>query len=358
VGNLNRWIGSRLVKDKAKHGDLVAMRFHAETFPVDDILEVNDTLRIHEEMPYEELVKQVTQSTAHIPAANELLKSGQPVCKLTLTPRGDKGGFALVFSMSHAIGDGFTYYAILNMLSTTAEAYAMNATRNESLRDGLPAQVGEEEYKNMVNPGICAICKYIGAAMTGKNAKPICHFIDKDKLKEVKEACLKEPDAAPFVSANDIITTGFARSVKAMQITMAMDFRGRLPGLTKEHAGCYHLGIIFNDATCESANNVRNVLNGPAPYSRASKPGCCMSGNWFPIISNWSSMSKGDLVISNCTQILHLPYVTAEPIDMCVVFKARPGEIAIMCFLQNATTEELQKELPLGPVVSEKMFGK
>ena len=67
-------------------------------------------------------------------------------------------------------------------------------------------------------------------------------------------------------------------------------------------------------------------------------------------------MSKGDLVIPGCEQTLHLPYVMAEPIDCCVVFKARPGKVAVMMFVQNGTIDDLRRELPLGEVVSADIF--
>lgn len=359
VARVNPWIGSKLVKDPKQHGKLLAMRYSKDSPPIDEMFEIDTELQIHEELPYIDLVAKVSASKAHLPNGNTLLKTGQNICKLTLAPKTDSSGFAVIFSMSHSVGDGFTYYSILNMLSSNVEPSAMDPVRNESLRKGLPAQVGEKEYKFMVSPGVCAICHYIGVAIKAKKNPPQCFYLDKEKLKMAKEIASAEPGAAPFVSTNDIVTSGFARATKSKMITMAMDFRGRLEGLTTKHAGNYHLGLLFGPDGFATANSIRNALNSPPPLSRAVLPGCCMTGNWSATISNWSSMSKGNLDIPDCTQTLHLPYVDPKEAmaDTCVVFKARPGEVAALFFLQNTTVDDLKKELPLGDLVSTGMFG-
>ena len=201
----------------------------------------------------------------------------------------------------------------------------------------------------MLSPSMCTICKYIGAAITTKSKPPVVRLIDKVKLAKMKDDTAKEEGCAAYVSTNDIITAGFARAVKAKEITMAMDFRGRVPGLTVKHAGCYHFGVVFDAETCESPNRIRNALNGPAPYSRGAVPKFCSGGNEFAVISNWSGMSrKNGLTIKNCALVLHMPFSDIEPIDTCVVFAARPEEVAVMMFLQHGTPESAMKELPLG----------
>ena len=347
VAKLNPWIGSHLVKQPP----MVAMRYDEEMFPVDDVFEINMNMKLREDMPYNEMTK--AGSSVGVDTGNALIKSGKPIFKITICPRGENGGgFAVVVSMSHAVADGYTYYAILNMLSCDAELYAMEVKRDDSLRDSLPEQVGKEAYASMISPGFCTICKYIGQALTAKSDPPVVRLIDKVKLAEMKVKAQKEEGAAAFISTNDIITAGFARAVKASEITMAMDFRGRAPGLTKKHAGCYHMGIVFNAETCESPNHIRNALNGEAPYSRPAVKKCCGGGNEFAIVSNWSSMSsKTGLTIKGCSLVLHMPFSTVEPIDTCVVFTAKPGEVGVMCFLQCGTPESLMRELPLGEAI-------
>ncbi len=341
VGKMNPWIGSHLIKQE----QLVAMRYNIDEFPLDEIFFVNKDLVMHENMPYNEMKR--ASSAAEVATGVSLLKSLKPVMKVTICAR-EGGGFCVLASMSHTVADGYTYYAILNMLSSDAELYPLVAERDDSLRDSIPEQVGKETYAAMMSPGVCTICSYIGMALTARGDPPVVRLIDKVKLEKLKREYTEEAGAPEFVSTNDIITAGFARAVKASQITMAMDFRGRAPGLTKKHAGGYQMGILFDRETCESPNRIRHALNGPAPYSRPPALKCCGRGNEFPIITNWSSMaSKEGLIIPGANLVLHMPFSEVEPIDTCVIFAAKPGEIGVMLFLQYGTKDSVLKELPL-----------
>jgi hypothetical protein len=51
--------------------------------------------------------------------------------------------------------------------------------------------------------------------------------------------------AVPFVSTNDIISSAFMKGVGAPMGAMAANFRDRLDGLTKDHAGNYEALVFF-----------------------------------------------------------------------------------------------------------------
>jgi hypothetical protein len=358
VAQLNPWIGAKLVKDPKKHGKLLALHYDKENPPIDDMFQVNNDLKLTPDVPYEDLVKAVSSSTACVPNGGGLIKEGTPVSKLTVAPNGD-GSFAVIFSMSHTVGDGHTYYTILSQLSSGAEPFAMEVNRMEKAHEAIPSVTGEKEYKFMMNPPFCMLCHYMGIYFKYKKKPPACFILDTDKLKAAKESAKAESGAPPYVTTNDIVTSGFARAVKAKMITVAANFRGRAEGLTDKHAGNYFGGLMYGTEGAATPNRIRTALNGPAPLSRCELPGCCISGNWSAMISNWSSMSKGDLLIPDCTQTLHLPYLNIKEMmeDSCIVFKARPGQVAVMLFLQNCTVDDVKRELPLGEPVSAKMFG-
>jgi hypothetical protein len=361
VAKANPWIGSTIVKDKKKHGKLLAIRYSISDPPIDDIFEVNNDLDINENMPYGELQeKMIAAKTVCLPTGAGLIKSGKPVCKLTVAPRKDKSGFAVIFSMSHTVGDGHTHYAILNMLSSTATVKEMQVVRKEEFSmEGVGSKItGEKEFKFMMNPGVCMMCYYIGIMMR-KKVNPECYLIDAEKLKVLKESAKSETGAAPYVSTNDIITSGFGRATKAQMLTMPVNIRGKEENCSKDLAGNYWTGLMFGADALSSPNSIRHCLNGQAPHSRVTLPSCCIKGNWSSMITNWSSMSDGSLDIPDCTQTLHLPYLNTKEMleDGCVVFKARPNQIAVMLFLHSVSIEDVKKELPLGEKVSQNMFG-
>ena len=360
VTKANPWIGSKIVKDKARHGKLLAMRYSKSSPPMDDMFEVNNELDIHENMAYTEMQEKIIAAqTVCLPNGGGLIKSGKPVCKLTVAPKKDGTGFAVIFCMSHTVGDGHTYYSILNMLSNTTEITEMDIVRKEEFSmEGVGAKMtGEKEFKFMMNPGLCMMCYYMGIMMR-KKIEPQCYLIDMEKLNILKENAKKETGAEEYVSTNDIITSGFGRATKAQMLTMPINIRGKEEKCNKNLAGNYWTGLMFGADALSSPNGIRNSLNGQAPYSRCVLPGCCIKGNWSSMITNWSSMSNGSLDIPDCTQILHVPYLNTKEMleDSCVIFKARPNEIAVMLFLHSVTLDEIKQELPLGEKVSEKMF--
>ena len=77
------------------------------------MFEVNNELDIHENMTYTEMQEKIIAAqTVCLPNGGQLIKSGKPVCKLTVAPKKDGTGFAVIFCMSHTVGDGHTYYSI------------------------------------------------------------------------------------------------------------------------------------------------------------------------------------------------------------------------------------------------------
>jgi hypothetical protein len=362
VAKLNPWLGGRLVKKGGGicGGAKVELQFSKENVPIDEMFGESSDVQIHPEMPYSKLAEELAKSKGCVVEnGNGLIASGRPVCKLTvLSSAQASDSFAVIFSMSHTVGDGHTYYTVLDMLSETAELTAMEVTRHEKFQDAIPDTMGKKEYDFMMNPPFCMICHYMGIMVTAKKVTPQCFLLDKGKLDAAKAKAKAESGAAAFVSTNDILTSGFGRAVKAKMLTMAVNMRSKIAGLTAKHAGNYFGGLVWGPEGYGSPNAIRSALSAPPPLSRATLPGCCVSGNWTAMISNWSSMSKGNLDIPSCQQTLHLPYLnTAEMMeDSCIVFKARPGEVAVMLFLQNATLDAVKAELPLGDPVSETMF--
>ena len=363
VVTANPWVCSTLVKDKKKHGKLLAMRYSKDSPDIARTFQVKDGLDLDQNMPYADLCKTISDAKdICVSNGNGLIKSEMPVCKLTFAPNKEKNGFAVIFSMCHVVGDGHTYYSILNMLSATSEIVGMDVTRNEkfSMEEAGPEITGEKEYKFLLSPPFCMMCYYMGIMMKAKKVEPECYYVDTEKLKELKEKAKTEEGAAPYVSTNDLITSGFGRAVKAQMLHMPANIRGKKEGCGKNLAGNYITEIILGDDALTSANSIRQILNGKAPFSRGKMPGCCISGNWAAMITNWSSMSEGNVEIPDCTQTMHLPYLNTKEMmeDSCVIFKARPNQVACMFFLQSVTIEDVKKELPfLREKVSETMFG-
>ena len=171
VATANPWVCSKLVQDKKKHGKLLAMRYSKDSPDIAKTFQVKDGLDLDQNMPYADLCKKISEAEdICVSNGNGLIKSEMPVCKLTLAPNKEKNGFAVIFSMCHVVGDGHTYYSILNMLSATSEIVGMDVTRNEkfSMEEAGPEITGEKEYKFLLSPPFCMMCYYMGIMMKAK----------------------------------------------------------------------------------------------------------------------------------------------------------------------------------------------
>ena len=145
VAAANPWICGGVVREK-QHGKIARLRFSQHTPPVEAVFNVDDVLQLSEDMDYAALGKAVTRSSAFVRAGRKLLNKPLPVSRLTVAPGGNSGSFAVIFSMSHMIANGGTYYSILNMLSSEGEISALSPVRKQEMYDKMPAHMGTAEF--------------------------------------------------------------------------------------------------------------------------------------------------------------------------------------------------------------------
>jgi len=149
-------------------------------------------------------------------------------------------------------------------------------------------------------------------------------LIDEEQIATLK-ADAQSRGTVPFVSTNDIITSAFSNAAAAHTCLMAMDFRGRVDGLTEEHAGNYVNCLPFDTANSVTPDRVRQSLLHPRFHCR-DEPVKIFSR--FCLITNWSSFSK-PIHIPNCVEQLHQPLINIHtkgaactPIDFIIVYRA------------------------------------
>jgi len=362
VVKLNPWLSGKLVQDKKKHGPgMLAMRYSTKESDrcIDKMFEIDDRLSINSDMPYGDLHKLLVKSNVSVGNGKTTMKNNTHYVKLTVIPEKDAKRFAVAFSMSHTVGDGHTYYSILDMLSHAVPMKAMDPVRTEPKKDSVRDLVGHPEYDFLMAPGCCMYVHYAGMMLKHKDVNPLCYYVDTDKIDEAK-AKAKADGEVEYVSTNDVLTTTFAKSVEAKNLTMAVNWRGKLDDLTDNQAGNYVLGLLYGPDGTKDPTALRKNLQGGSPLSAVDLPvGCSVpKGNWSAMCTNWSSMSKNNLDIPGCTQTLHIPYLNVAEMmeDTCVIFKAQPGRVAVMLFVHHHTVEDVKREMPVAGAVNDKMF--
>ncbi|KAK3257340.1 hypothetical protein CYMTET_33569 [Cymbomonas tetramitiformis] len=363
------WLAGKLVKNKKAKG--VQMAFSpsptAEKVIADLVEEIE--LDISPSMPFETMMDTVkTKTTAHIKETGfELLKKKLPYTRLTVAKNSNNTqGWALIFSISHTIADGFTYYKVLGMLSRREEIVSLNATRNHSFVPKLKEAVGPKEYATFMGSA-SLMMNFLCTMMFGPKPRARAFYLDLDKLKTAKEKVKQEIDQKVpagadsdanlnFVSTNDIVTAFWGRFTGARLCEMAVNFRNRFPELRKTDAGNYEGCILFSDADFSDA---RGFAHGPASIRSALQrqdgkfrstldpprplPGFFeMSRCKYRIITNWASFFS-ELEFDGCTQTLHIPYLAPSsiPTDLLVIFRPTRSTLGAFIITRKLSDEAL-----------------
>jgi len=184
------WLVGKLVETDGKKG--VQMAFDASP-TAEHVLSTifhDVSLKGISVMPFEELLERVKDTEAHISADGfTLLNDGLPYTRVTVAQKEDATSWALVFSVSHVIADGYTYYKALQMLSMKEEITTLNPERRHSFVPELKEAVGEEVYDTVMGAAPL-IMNYLGSMICGSTPRVRAFYIDADKVQQAETRSL------------------------------------------------------------------------------------------------------------------------------------------------------------------------
>jgi hypothetical protein len=169
----------------------------------------------------------------------------EPLLALSILPDSIRGHdtFAVVFSISHTIADGFTYYNLLSMISADGTITAMSPVRKHDIMEQSDMAMGAKETKWAYSTS--TLCNIIGGLLfPSKKAIAQNFYIDSNRMKIAKENAKKDPLFQGFVSTNDILASTFGNVTSARVLMMPINFRVKLLDFTNNDAGNYE-GYIY-----------------------------------------------------------------------------------------------------------------
>lgn len=138
----NPWLAGTVCKDEGE----ATLRYEADVS--DDakcIIKVESVADVHLPIAdYTATSKAIEDAGMLVDEPAKLINSGLPVFKISVLGISD-GGFALVMSLSHIVGDGHTYYRIYNMLSTNCSVLPMIVGRNPNFISATQRAMGVDE---------------------------------------------------------------------------------------------------------------------------------------------------------------------------------------------------------------------
>lgn len=275
----NPWMAGRLVKGKAG----TCLRHPPTPSPTDIDALFTATAAGDEAAfklsPFSPYIKTCTDMYASkkviVGSGRASVGKDAPVTLLTLSESAP-GEFALIFSMSHAIADGRTYYEIMQMLQPGAAVRELQSERIPAFSESMRDMCGRKELEWADSPGV--ICMFVcGMLPCCSGPKPQCFAfeLDPERLAEAKSAAAQD-GSVEYVTTNDILTSGFFSECDCRIGMMGIDCRGRVEGIGQDQAGNYVSALVLDPDTFATPAAVRKMLSS-TPYKTTMRPlpGCC-----------------------------------------------------------------------------------
>jgi hypothetical protein len=352
VCRLNPWLLGTLLDRGRKYPLVLEYSESVEEKTLGRALTFNkEGLALSSTMDYETIVAKTLSCLVQNP--HTIANTDALVTALTFQSLEDNPSkFAMIFSMSHSVVDGHSYYKVLNMLFGNDEVVALNVERKNFLNQSLKEAVSLASHHYFF--GFAHIGNVLRAGIFGKKSKVQAYYVDNAKLAIQKSKPLKDGD---FVSSNDILTSGFFRLIGARVGFMAVNFRDKIEALNQEDAGNYEGAICYDASIYTKASLIRKHLSTGTPYQASTvalpkfmEALFCKLG----LISNWSAFAK-NLEIAKAKQTLHLPLVgsvSSAPYDICIVFRANSKQKGVILIHKTLTEEAIYEEMPLEKTIS------
>ncbi|WP_459212156.1 hypothetical protein [Aquimarina rhabdastrellae] len=362
IVNHNTWLVGRLVKN-GKHKNLQLA--YPSTPISDDIIDriFFDSpahIKIGSETAYEELFK--SAKPAIVEKGGKLVNKQGLVSRLTIVPdmHSTGKGFALIFSISHVVADGYTYYKIFNQLFTDKPVELLEVRRKQDAADRVTEIVGKKSFKFFHSAPF--ILNLVGGAIFGKKTKSYGFFVEPERINQVKTQ-IKENSGSgvDYISTNDILSSSFAKVTNSRICIMAVNLRSWIKDIDNDHAGNYAGGLLFDDDTGYQPVNIRKAFQGGLPVPTTAKPLPKFFETLqsrFSLISSWADFQESH-ELKGCEQLFHLPLYDAKnafPLDAAVVFKAKPDQLAVIYFTKTVEREKFLSHCEVGDPISSATF--
>lgn len=353
IVHANPWLASRLIDSDGWRG--LAYR----QGPQPDLFQELDyeKARVSSEVSLYAMPKRVDDAIVKLGRDVSNLDYPQFIVSVVRDQHKPKDRFALIVSLSHVLGDGYTFYKIHNMLGHNGKVEAMDPIRKPKVVEGQRALMGGEEVDYTLRP-VSIANVIVGQAMRrfyDKKLDVTAFSVNQDWVAKEKKTHKAEFAAgraeAPFISTNDIVTSWFFKLVNPVMAFMAINFRNRVEDCLESDAGNYESLIPYRQADFQSPALIRKSLrtarrasaDPPTPLPGFFEAFRARNG----LITNWSTF-YGDVEFKDCKQRLHYPlydlYQFTDRVNMAIIFKPRKDELGVIMAGQPGLLDDLKRQ--------------
>jgi hypothetical protein len=399
VVTANPWLAGRLVKTKAgtrlRHPNRDASSAEIDSLFTVTSIEDAGAFKLDPTSPYTKICTDMYKSKkVVVQSGYATLGKNKPLTLLTVT-ESTPGEFALMFSMSHVIADGRTFYEIFKMLQPGAAVRELSCERFMTFSETMRDMCGRKEMKWADSPGTQFLYTF---AMCG-NSKAKCYAFHLDDKRVAAAKTEGATDGGvPYVTTNDILTSGFFNECRARIGMMGFDCRERIEGVKEDMAGNYVTALILDTEVFSTPATLRKMVSivtvrctiqpaynhttihaynhtpythhtlihhvhhqySSTPYETTKRPlpGCCCGNGRFAMVTNWSSFAGEMVQFEGCELVIHLPVhnPAACVYDLMIPFASGVGKRGVICWTVSTDENGLRDALPVGEGVSKVLF--
>ena len=343
----NPWLTGRIVRKKNQ--SLLELQYF-ETLSdskIDEIFSDNQKIAINMEMPFPKICKTIMKNKALvIPSGLSLINKDKSLLKVSVSHISDNL-YSIIYSLSHTIADGSTFYRIQNMLFGADKVVSLNAVRKQNY--SMEAAIGKSDsafvfYKSF-------IVNILLSLIFGRKPQYLAYYLNENSIKKTK-AQFTGTAEVPYISTNDIISSSFFRALKARLGMLVINFRNRFKGISLDDAGNYEGVKLYDEPVYHAPEGIRKSLQGEIPYkTRLNKMPGVMERMHMRIVqvNNWASFAGG-FSLAKSELHLHLPIIPSTiPLDIAVLFRPKLDRIAIL-ILSKSKSQDFYIDNPNNPI--------
>ena len=362
VVGANPWLAGRLVTNKDK--GCVNLSYPAEPSndDIDTLFSISDEKKYTSSMPYVDTCNALYKEDKFMVADGySLLNKDKPVSLLTLI-ESSPNEFALIFSMSHQIGDGRTYYEVYKMLQPGTEVKSLTVNRIYTFSEDMRELYGKKELAWAESTSTELLFTF--SMMCNSAAKCFAFYLDDEKVKAAKAEAVMDDAGVAYVTTNDIITSGFFNVTNARIGMMGYDCRDKMDGIDGPLAGNYVTALVLDPEVFSTPATLRNMyVPKGQPHITTKRalpsfPNCCGGNGNFAMVTNWSSFATSLVEFDGCEIDIHIPVQNPAycVYDLMIPFACGKGKKGLLIWTVSTDEAGLKDALPVGASVSDKLF--
>lgn len=327
----NPWIQGRLSKVSGK----LALRYPKTSRGIGQFVRVLGIPALRSDMGFSDLARVLKNVV--VKTGSSCLNKEEDLFRIVVAQIADDK-FALVVSMSHVYADGYTFYEVHKMLSSIEQVRPLIVERLHSSGKDVDAAMrgGDDSLPWLSSPGF--VMNVLGTLLRGRASTSNLFAVDQRKIAEWKKEH-ETDNNGKFVSSNDIITSRFFAQTACDLIFMTVNFRDRVPEITRNHAGNYERLVAYQREDFAQPELIRSSLSDYRRAMSGKLPGFFKSiRTKLGAITNWATFYQ-DVVLPDCKLLFHRPVVDTAlfvPFEHTViVFKSQQEQLSVVTCCKN-----------------------